>query len=129
MEDLDGHQFTFVEATGNVYAIDAPEPLATSPIYDVLDWLTKRGGRGENSAAACAAGQDQQSCVWSAWCVSRVPFSGLRDPKRPTVSRLSPLRSRPRHRRAVVSVAAFAPWRHVIDAQHVTPAALPLEDP
>ena len=67
MEDLDGHQFTFVEATGNVYAIDAPEPLATSPIYDVLDWLTKRGTRGKNSAAACAAGQDQQSCVWSAW--------------------------------------------------------------
>lgn len=80
MEDLDGHQFTFVEATGHVYAIDAPEPLATSPIYDVLDWLTKRGARGENSAAACAAGQDQQSCVWSAWCVTRVPFSRLRDP-------------------------------------------------
>ena len=92
MEDLDGHQFTFVEATGNVYAIDAPEPLATSPIYDVLDWLTKRGARGENSAAACAAGQDQQSCVWSAWCVTRVPFSSLRDPRRPAVWRLSPLR-------------------------------------
>ena len=43
-----------------------------------------------------------------AWCASRVPFSSLRDPRRPAVSQLSPLRSRPRrHRRASTPSTRF----------------------
>ena len=43
-----------------------------------------------------------------AWCASRVPFSSLRNPRRPAVSQLSPLRSRPRrHRRASTPSTRF----------------------
>jgi len=49
LEDLDGGRFALDEATGEVFAVDAPEPLATSPILDVLAW-SLHGVRTNRSA-------------------------------------------------------------------------------
>ena len=49
LEDLDGGRFALDEATGEIYTIAAPEPLATSPILGVLDWAL-HGARTNRSA-------------------------------------------------------------------------------
>ena len=49
LEDLDGGRFALDEATGEVFTVAAPEPLATSPILGVLDWAL-HGVRTNRSA-------------------------------------------------------------------------------
>ena len=49
LEDLDGGRFALDEATGEVFTVAAPEPLAMSPILGVLDWAL-HGVRTNRSA-------------------------------------------------------------------------------
>ena len=107
MEDLDGHQFTFVEATGNVYAIDAPEPLATSPFTTCSTGSRSaaRAGKTARRRAPPARTNRVASGAPGVLPASLFPVFVMR---RPAVWRLSPLRSRPRrHRRASTPSTRF----------------------